>query len=163
MSATLALAKGQVALVDSVDAPRVEALGLHWRLDRGGYVRGQKHGGPSLGLHRVVASLMGLAIDGLQVDHISGDKLDNRRSNLRLATPAQNTWNRRNRRSGCSSRFKGVTWHKKCAKWQAAINVGGRTLYLGLFEIEEAAARAYASASRLHHGEFGFSDFRGAP
>ncbi len=87
------------------------------------------------------------------LDHINLDKLDNRMTNLRIATPAQNNANQpltiRN-----SSGFKGATWHKRCQKWQAAIKVSGKNIHLGLFESAEAAHDAYIKAAKEHYGEF---------
>lgn len=87
------------------------------------------------------------------VDHINLNKLDNRISNLRLATPTENNANTA-KGSRNSSGFKGVTWHKGCGKWQAAIKVGGKNHHLGLFETPELAHAAYCGASKVAFGKF---------
>jgi len=90
----------------------------------------------------------------MQVDHINGDRLDNRRSNLRLCTSAQNQANRRGNRSA-SSRYKGVVYTKQRDGWVAAI--GGQ--HLGLYDLERDAALAYAAAALELHKEFARIDF----
>ena len=94
---------------------------------------------------------------GMLVDHVNGDTLDNRRCNLRVCTKGQNQMNMR-RNSRNTSGYRGVHWHAKCGKWVAMIKVNGERHYLGLFESVEAAAVAYAEASRKYHGEFGRPD-----
>jgi len=89
-------------------------------------------------------------------DHANGDGLDNRRSNLRPATNAQNNHNQRPQ-AGHSSQYKGVTWHKQCRKWQAVIRTGGKGRYLGVFVSEEDAAAAYAAAALDIQGEYAYS------
>jgi hypothetical protein len=89
-------------------------------------------------------------------DHSDGDGLNNQRSNLRPATTAQNNYNQ-SPQAGTSSRFKGVTWHKKRRKWQASIKVNGKFHYLGLFSDEEKAARAYADAAIATQGSYAYA------
>lgn len=87
------------------------------------------------------------------VDHINHDGLDNRRANLRPATIAQNRQNSLPL-AGCSSRYKGVTWHRQLKKWQAQIGVNGRKIYLGIFASEEDAANAYNAAAADAFGAY---------
>ena len=79
--------------------------------------------------------------------------LDNRRSNLRLCTRAQNQANKL-KKPGCSSTFKGVSWNKAAKKWQASIRVSQKLIALGLFNDEVLAARSYNVAAVEHFGEF---------
>lgn len=90
---------------------------------------------------------------GFHVDHINGDGLDNRRANLRLATCAENTRNRRLPRNN-SSGFKGVTASRTGGRWVAQIGVNGRQTYLGSFETPEAAHAAYCEAAASKYGAF---------
>lgn len=98
-------------------------------------------------LHREILglSLPWEAQDGLEPDHINGDGLDNRRTNLRTLTHAENMQNRR-RNAIASSRFRGVFWNPRLQKWGAKVVVRGRTHYLGLFPTEREAATAASDA-----------------
>ena len=86
----------------------------------------------------------------IYIDHVNGNKTDNRIANLRLATPSQNAQNRGRVMDG----KKGTTFNKLVGKWQAQITPSGRTIYLGLFETREEAHAAYAKAASEHFGEF---------
>lgn len=96
--------------------------------------------------------------DGVWVDHRNGNRLDNRRENLRLATPSENCRNSAMcRRTTRSSQFKGVFWIARLSKWSAQIRVGKR--HLGVFLSEIDAALAYDVAARAHFGEFACVNF----
>lgn len=92
------------------------------------------------------------------IDHISGDGLDNRRENLRLATPTQNQQNKAKKKF-LSSKFKGVAWHKDTGKWQSRITLNRKTIYLGIFGNEIDAARAYDKKAKELFGEFARPNF----
>ena len=87
------------------------------------------------------------------LDHINGNRSDNRISNLRLATKSENCRNAKisiKNKSG----FKGVHWNKATKKWRATCKVGDRPTYLGSFATAEEAAIAYKEFASKHHGEF---------
>ena len=90
-----------------------------------------------------------------QIDHINGDKRDNRLCNLREATNAQNHCNI----GPITGRYRGVHWIKPDRKWAAQIRVGGKNKHLGRFECEAEAAKAYDAAAVRHHGEFARLNF----
>jgi len=85
------------------------------------------------------------------IDHINGNRSDNRIANLRLASNAENQQNRCHIQSRNTSGFTGVRWHEKTLKWLAEIRTNNKTLYLGLFETLEEAAAARLRAERLYH------------
>ena len=90
---------------------------------------------------------------GMVVDHVSGNRIDNTRSNLHVCTPAENCRNRPKRR-GSSSQYLGVYRVKQMDKWMALICLGGKhNRTLGYFDDEIDAARAYDRAAVAHFGE----------
>jgi hypothetical protein len=107
-------------------------------------------------LHRLIADRMNLK--GVRVDHINGDSLDNRRSNLRAATHQQNAFNQQKQKRSTSSKFKGVTFDKSRNKWMAAIKHDGVRHYLGRFTRESDAAKAYDAAAIVKFGEFALTN-----
>ncbi|UTI65605.1 HNH endonuclease [Paraconexibacter antarcticus] len=118
--------------------------GRPWHLAAVGYPRSSQDY-----LHRVVMGLE--AGDRRSVDHINGDKLDNRRCNLRVVTHAENQQNRREG-YGISS-HRGVSWDATRGKWTARVKLAGKVHYLGRFEDEQKAADA-AARFRAEHMPF---------
>jgi hypothetical protein len=104
--------------------------------------------------HRIIWILCNGEIpDGMQIDHINGDKLDNRLANLRIATNAENCCNRRKSDRNTSG-VKGVSWHKQMQKWRACIRVEGKLNHLGLFASIADAEAAYLKAAEQNQGQF---------
>lgn len=137
------------AIVDHADARHLSQW--QWRLSSEGYaVRSETHQGTkrTIYLHRCVAGTPA----GSVTDHINGDRLDNRRANLRTATPSQNNANSRDRRR--SGRYRGVYWHRQANRWMSQISIAGRVHHLGLFDDPKEAARAYDVAARATYGAF---------
>ena len=95
---------------------------------------------------------------GLIVDHINGNGLDNRRSNLRIVTSSQNSQNRITNYG--TSKYKGVSWYKSSKTWTAQIRKKGRQLkHLGYFKNEITAAKIYDEAALEYFGEFAQLNF----
>jgi len=127
--------------------PALTYIGTH------GYYCGNLFGSVRLA-HRVAMAIISGGWDFEYVDHINGDKLDNRACNLRACTNAQNLYNSRQRLGG-HSKYKGVSWNKGNQKWVAYITVNGRNKHLGCFKDQESAAMAYNRASVDLHGQHG--------
>lgn len=90
---------------------------------------------------------------GMETDHINTNKLDNRRSNLRIVTSAQNKWNVGKRTSNTSG-HKGVIYNKHHKKWYTRIRVDGRRVELGYYSDLQDAIEAYKRAEEVYHGEY---------
>lgn len=101
-------------------------------------------------LHRVI---LGIA-SGKEADHIDGDGLNNRRSNLRSCTHAQNLANQRTQTRSKHSQFKGVTLNRRTGHWLAQIKVHQRRITLGTFLREVDAAAMYNLAADHYFGAF---------
>jgi len=117
--------------------------------DRAGYVT-IKIGRSGYKAHR----LAWLYVNGVwpvsEIDHINGERGDNRIANLRECTRAENCQNKSAKRTSRASHI-GVGWNSACNKWSAQICCNGKQYYLGVFKRQEDAARAYAEAkARLH-------------
>jgi hypothetical protein len=150
--AEIALTQGKVALVDDADFEWLSAFKWCASQERPGafYAVGSVSGRVQR-MHRVILS----APMGMDVDHVNGDGLDNRRSNIRLSTRSQNLANGNMARGKTTSRYRGVSACTDCAGFfRAQIWVNKKRRYLGYFRSEEAAALAYNAAALAHFGEF---------
>jgi hypothetical protein len=158
---TIQLTQGYSTVIDAIDS---DLAGLRWGTHTEKYtcyarrnerVAGQRTRLIPVMLHRVIlARMLGRElVKGEMCDHIDGNGLNNTRSNLQLATIAENNHNARIRQDNTSN-FKGVCWHKAAAKWTAQIQVNGKHKYLGLFATPEEAHEAYCKAAKELHGEF---------
>ena len=118
-----------------------------------GYIKIEVDGSEFMA-HRLVWKIVtGIDPGSSQVDHINGDKIDNRFTNLRLASNAQNAMNK-----GVSARntsgYKGVSYSERRQKWVATIRINGKSIYLGRYSTPELAHMAYCKAAAELHGEF---------
>lgn len=100
-------------------------------------------------LHRKIMK----APKGFQVDHVNGDRLDNRKANLRLVTPGQNQGNSAKKHSGKSSKYKGVHFCKTNGVFVSRIGVSYKKVFIGQFKTARAAALAYDRKARAVFGE----------
>lgn len=104
---------------------------------------------------------------GQRVDHVNGNGLDNRRKNLRICSHSKNLQNQiRKPGPHKTSRFKGVSWDKRCQRWEVGICAGpknskgyAKRIFLGRYISEVKAARVYDAAARRHFGEFANTNF----
>lgn len=151
------LTQGKVALVD--DDVYEWAVKLKWQAHYEGNVwyatRSVKLPRPALlRMHRMILS----APDGVPVDHINRNGLDNRRENLRLCTQSENMANRGPEKDNALG-LKGVSWDKVNKKWRAQIRWHGKSKAIGRYNSPEEAARAYDAAARELHGEFAWTNY----
>lgn len=163
MPREIPLTRGYVAIVDDADFEWLSQW--KWCCKNGYAGRSDRHGNAirSIFMHR---EILGLVARKTYADHINGNPLDNRRENLRVATPQQNQLNRRGNRNS-TSRFRGVTYRQSLRKWAVTICLGRHLrsatyspdLYLGIFACEEEAARVYDAKARELFGEFAFLNF----
>lgn len=144
------LTNGRTMLIDRADYDYVSQF--TWRQNQNGYADRNEYISHENGrriqkmivLHRY---LMGNPTQ--EVDHINGNRLDNRRANLRVCTRQENTMNRKKRKN-CSSSYKGVFWHHGKQIWVAKVQ--GKQI--GTFREEVDAATAYNIVAQQRYGEF---------
>ncbi len=137
-------------LVDNEDFSLLK--NFKWCIDRDGYARrnssklngGKQH---SIAMHRVIM----WCPKGMVIDHIDGDKLNNQKSNLRIATVSQNCANRGKIKNNTSG-FKGVVQRGK--KWRAQLKSNGVQKQFGSFNTPEEAYSVYVSNAKREFGEF---------
>jgi hypothetical protein len=149
----IAITKGMTITVDDADYPAVSQF--CWHASQSGpdrfYVRAFIDGKRTY-LHRFLLKPQGK----MTVDHIDGNRLNNCRSNLRLATRTENN---RNRPPSKNKKFKGVFAQRNGYGFMARIVVNKRPVYLGNFKMPEDAALAYDIAASREFGEFANLNF----
>lgn len=123
-----------------------------WHISKNGYVVSKE-----FLLHRLVMN----APKDMFVDHKDGNKLDNRKSELRICTVRDNSRNIHSCKNNTSG-YKGVVWDKDLNKWRAQIKVDYKTVYLGVFDDIENAAIAYDDAAKKCFGAFAKLNFEEA-
>lgn len=148
------LSKGKEAKIDPEDVDRVAShrwkavmCMTRWYAKRNLYLNGKSR---NISMSRLI---MGEP-EGMQVDHINGDSLDNRRSNLRLCTHRENHYAARVRKPHFSSKFRGVSWSIKDKRWISSIHYNWQRIHIGQFKSEIEAAIARDFFSYMLHGEF---------
>ena len=144
-------AGGGEFLFDLTDLPMIKRY--TWHLGKRGYpathVRRK-----TVVLHRLLFPNM----DGYEIDHINGDKLDNRRSNLRPCTHQQNGFNQKRRHTNTSG-YIGVSFLRRLDCYEAYIHFHGTKHHLGLYTEPIAAARVRDCVAKLLFGEFARLNF----
>ena len=155
MTRTIPLTQGQVAIVDDEDFDWLNQYKWHAEKMRGRYYAARYlKGNKKMLMHREIMN----APKGVIIDHINGSSLENRRKNLRPCTIKENQRNRVSQKNS-SSRFKGVCWHKNRKKWQAEIRCEDKFIYLGSFDNEIEAAKAYDKKAKELFGDFAKTNF----
>jgi len=154
------LSQGKYAIVDPDDYERLNKhkwyAGKHSNLFYA--MRGQWSGKLkkrlTIMMHRVVIDVP----EGMVIDHINHNGLDNRKANLRIATQADNSRNARHTKRGTSS-YRGVWYNKKKNRWRAMIGINNKRKHIGYFHNEIDAAKAYDEAAKRYHKDFAVLNF----
>lgn len=139
------LSDGTHAIVDPCDLRLVCDHG--WYKNNAGYAVARVQN-KLVRMHRLILGVR----EGQTIDHINGDRLDNRRCNLRICTRSQNNMNKK-KRDNTTSQYKGL-YLASDGKWVARVSRDGKTVNLGRFPTQEAAALAYDIAAKTLHGDF---------
>jgi len=147
------LTQNKFALIDDEDYEKVSDL--VWHFTDKGYARAHDPvSGRSVLMHRVIMNTP----TGMETDHVNGNRIDNRKENLRVCTSSENRINS-HKRNNCSSTYKGVNWDKFHKQWVAKLKVDGKQRLIGYFNEEYQAAMAYDIWARELHGEFARLNF----
>jgi len=131
-----------VFIIDKDDYEKV--YGYWWGNVSNGYI-----GAKGMALHRFLTNCP----KGLEVDHKNGNKLDNRKENLRICSRKENSRNAKISKRNTSG-YKGVRWAKNEKKWVAGIIFNGKNVHLGYFTCKHEAAREYNKAAVKYFREF---------
>lgn len=153
------LDKGMFAIVDDSDYEWLSKFlwRAHCPTGKNGYAFYALTGSRGIAMHRIITDCP----NGLQVDHINRNTLDNRRSNLRICTHRENVRNKKalvTKRS--KSKFLGVDLNRLGTKWVARIGFNSKKIHLGTFTSEEDAARIYDMHAKVAFGEFANLNFK---
>ena len=145
--------KGEEILVDQDDFDRYSKY--TWFINSNGYAqRNEPRCNGRRNMPNMHREVLGLRYgDGSIVDHVNGNKLDNRKENLRICTASENTIN-----TGLSTRnktgYKGVSFCKRAKKFRAQISIDGKVKSLGYYDNPVDAHASYRQVAELIHGEF---------
>ena len=140
------LTRGMYAKIDPCDVEMISGHVWHAAGRPGFMYAVTRVGKKQVKMHRMI---MGDP-EGLFVDHINSETMDNRRSNLRVATRRENAWNRSGLMPKNTSGYLGVTWHKINKKWSAVVS----GVHVGYFDTAKEAAVARDKVAIAMHGEF---------
>lgn len=141
--------EGKFTMVDDEDFAKLSASKWQVTGKRASSIQGW---GPQEKRTVVLARMvLGSVPPNMQVDHINGDPFDNRKCNLRVCTQQQNQYNRKKRVNSASG-YKGV--YALRGRWTALLKYNGKTLYLGMFDSDIEAAKAYNAKAAESFGQF---------
>jgi hypothetical protein len=143
---------GNEFVIDKEDYDKIK--GYRWHQIGGGYITANapmvnyKRDG-CIYLHKLI-----MDSPDYQVDHINHNLLDNRKSNLRLATRSQNMMNRRF--SNSKSKVTGVGWYSKKNAWRVRITINNKTIFGGLFKDLQEAIKVRKSLEEKYFKEYAY-------
>ena len=146
------LTQGKFTIIDSEDYKYLNQF--KWQIDKDDYAvrkASRKFGKPRK-TFRMAREIMKFP-KNKEVDHKNHDKLDNRKTNLRICTHAQNQMNR-NLQKNNTSGFSGILWSSQKNKWIAQIHKNNKKIHLGSFKKIESAILTRKNAEKLYYGNF---------
>ena len=145
------------ALVDDDDFERLH-LYSWYKLSNGYAMRSYKEEKKKIYvlMHRDVLGVVFSTDKSIVTDHKNGNRLDNRKNNLRLCTVQQNTWNSRPLSTKIYSNAKGVTYSKHHKKWKSGIYKNGKYFLIGYFDAEKDAIDARKKIAKEIRGEYSY-------
>jgi hypothetical protein len=155
------LTRGKFAIVDTEDYARLATYKWHLAIGTSSSYAARWHRSEhckqrkKIWMHRQIISVP----EGMVCDHINRNGLDNRKANLRPATVSQNLSNRAKRKTKTRSKYKGLEWDRIQRKWKARIQMNNRKIYIGAFDNEREAAKAYDKKARQLFKEFACLNF----
>lgn len=151
------LTQGKYAIVDPEDYEKLSKYKWYAIRSKRGFYAGRSAGTNRHGIGQKTVRMHHAVLkapEGTFVDHINHNGLDNRKSNLRICTMQQNSWNMRKQKGNCTSQYKGVTRRKDIGRWEARITCNAKKISIGFFDDEKAAAMAYDVKAKELFGEF---------
>jgi len=154
------LTQNKYAIIDDEDFERVNQFKWYANYSNG-YWRAVRHIKKDTGkrasqlMHRFIMNTS----KGMDTDHKNHNGLDNRKSNLRICTHAENMMNQLPRKRKITSEYKGVYWDRECKKWRTRIIPNNKHLHLGYFVNEITAAKMYDRKAKELFGEFACLNF----
>lgn len=144
----------EFCIVDDEDFEKLNEW--RWHSDNKGYIvrRVRRNGRKSVVyMHREIMQTP----ESMVTDHINGIRTDNRKSNLRICSDAQNKRNRGPAHNNPTG-LKGAYWQEQISRWYSRIQIDGKSIYLGTFDSAELASQAYTKAALEYHKEFAWSN-----
>ncbi|MHC4642734.1 MAG: HNH endonuclease, partial [Planctomycetota bacterium] len=154
------LTQCKYAMVDDEDYERLTKYKWFAMRSRRGFyairmVKAKNGSRKKIRMHRQIFDVPGDKF----VDHINHNSLDNRKANLRIVTNMQNSWNKRKQRGDYSSQYKGVSWAKRVGKWHTEIYCRGTRIFIGYFDNQISAGRAYDAKAAELYGDYAVLNF----
>jgi hypothetical protein len=150
------LTQGYFAIVDRATYERIPELNGNWHVskNRSSIKARRTINGKNVLMHRLIMNCP----DGMVVDHINHNSLDNRECNLRVCTNQQNLWNSVKHCDAMTSKYKGVHYHKQSNRWRSQIRTPDGQIYKD-HSTELEAARDYDQKALKYFGEFAYVNF----
>jgi hypothetical protein len=149
------LTQGKFAIIDPEDFETLNQIKWYAKKDEYNFYAEHKDTKKTISMHRMIMKPQA----HLVVHHKNHNGLDNRKTNLKVVTRAENNLSNRQGFNRGKSRYKGVRWHKVHQKFYAVLIHKGQRIFLGYFDNEIEAAKTYDEAARKYRGDFAVLNF----